>query len=55
MAELLYWIALDCTGVPNKVFDECIYHITNIKAADVMATSHKVPKGRQMGENSPLG
>lgn len=24
MAELLYWIALDCRGVPNKVFGEYI-------------------------------
>ena len=24
MAEHLYWIAIDCTGVPNKVATECI-------------------------------
>lgn len=24
MAELLYWIALDFTGVPDKVSSECI-------------------------------
>lgn len=23
MAELLYWIALHCTGVSNKVANEC--------------------------------
>ena len=27
MSELLYWIALDCTGVPNEVAGECIYSI----------------------------
>ena len=27
MAELLYWIALDCTGVPNEVVGECIYTV----------------------------
>ncbi len=25
MAELLYWITLDCTGVLNVVADRCIY------------------------------
>lgn len=24
MAELLYWIALDCTGIPNEVGSECM-------------------------------
>lgn len=24
MAELLYWIALDCTGIPNEVGGECM-------------------------------
>lgn len=25
MAELLFWIALNCIGVPNKVLDECSF------------------------------
>ncbi len=24
IAELLYWIALDCIGVPNKVATDCV-------------------------------
>ena len=24
----MYWIALDCTGVPNKVATECIQHLS---------------------------
>lgn len=24
MAELMFWITFDCTGVPNKVVNECI-------------------------------
>lgn len=23
MAELLYWITLDCTGVPNEMASKC--------------------------------
>ena len=34
MAELLYWIALDCTGIPTKVAVEyihilCVYIYSN--------------------------
>ena len=28
MAELLYWIYLDCKGVPNKLATECVWLIT---------------------------
>ena len=31
MAELLYWIALDCTGVPNKVAGEYRSADVNVK------------------------
>lgn len=37
MAELLYWIALNHTDVPNKVLGECIYcynHKTRIEEVD---------------------
>lgn len=27
MAEQMYWIVLDCTGVPNEVATECMYCI----------------------------
>lgn len=28
MAELLYWIALDCIGVPNKVTSDYIFRFS---------------------------
>ena len=32
---MLYWIALDCTGVPNKVLSEC--------TSDPGKTNQKLP------------
>lgn len=30
IAELLYWIAVECTSVPNKVVSECIIYIVGL-------------------------
>lgn len=30
MGLLVYWIVLDCTGVPNKVANECVCSCTHM-------------------------
>ncbi len=47
IAELLHWIALDCTGVPNKVADERIYCIYTQGCSDKMC---KMQQGLQFTE-----
>ncbi len=40
MAGLLYWIALACTGVPNKEATECIYTLEILKHQNILTNHH---------------
>lgn len=42
MAELLHWIALHHTGVPNEVASECMFNIQRSVCIKTKITSIKV-------------
>lgn len=34
MAELLYWIAICCTDVPNKLATECVFAVLRLRVEE---------------------